>query len=305
MEPDEMPETADYTPMSLGTTAPPRPSEPVRADLAGRSHPGKVRPRNEDHFLIVRFGRFLQTLATNLADGMVPRDHEDSGYGMIVADGMGGMSAGETASRMAITRLIRLALETPDWILSTDEPRVEEVVARAAGRFRDVNETIVDQAQHQPGLAGMGTTLTLAQSFGTNLLIAHVGDSPAYLLRRDELHKLTRLHTLSQAMADLGEIPAGDVARHRFRHVLTHAIGIQGAGGEPEIRRFQLADGDRLLICTDGLTDMVDDATIAAELSRRAPADVTCQALVDLALEGGGRDNVTVIVADYRVPDEA
>src|SRR5262245_40564537 len=86
MEPDEMLETADYTPTALGATAAPRPSKSVRADLAGRSHPGKVRPNNEDHFLIVRFGRFLQTLATNLADGLVPSDHADSGYGLIVAD---------------------------------------------------------------------------------------------------------------------------------------------------------------------------------------------------------------------------
>jgi serine/threonine protein phosphatase PrpC len=304
MKPNEMPETVDYIPTSHGEPAAPRRSESVRAELAGQSHPGKVRPNNEDHFLIVRFGRFLQTIATNLADdGTVPRDHEDSGYGMVVADGMGGMAAGETASRMAINLFIRLALETPDWILSTEEPMDVEVVARTAGRFRDVNETIIDQAQLQPGLAGMGTTLTLALSFGTNLLIAHVGDSPAYLLRRDELHKLTRIHTLSQAMAELGEIPAGDVATHRFRHILTRAIGIHGVGGVPETRRFQLADGDRLLVCTDGLTDMVDDATIAAELRRRAPADETCQALIDLALEGGGRDNITVTVADYRVAD--
>src|SRR3954471_5841118 len=107
-----MQETADYAPTSLGATAAPRPSGSVRAELAGRSHPGKVRPNNEDHFLIVRFGRFLRTIATNLADGLVPRDHEDSGYGMLVADGMGGMAAGETASRMAIAHLVRLALET-------------------------------------------------------------------------------------------------------------------------------------------------------------------------------------------------
>src|SRR4051794_11274542 len=115
MKPDEMEETADFPPMSLGETAASRRSGSVRAELAGRSHPGKVRPNNEDHFLIVRFGRFLQTIATNLEDGLVPRDHEDPGYAMIVADGMGGMAAGETASRMAISHLVRLALETPDW----------------------------------------------------------------------------------------------------------------------------------------------------------------------------------------------
>ena len=236
---------------------------------------------------------------------MVPPDHEDTGYGMIVADGMGGMAAGEVASRMAITLLIELVLETPDWILAPDEAQMEEVIARAAGRFRDVNEAVVEQARHDPGLAGMGTTLTMALSLGTDLLIAHVGDSPAYLFRQGELHKLTRDHTLAQEMADRGQISAGDVARHRFRHVLTHAIGIRGAGGEPEIRRLRLADGDRLLLCTDGLTDMVDDATIAAELRRQASSAETCQALVDLALDRGGKDNVTVVVADYRVSDKA
>ena len=148
----------------------------------------------------------------------------------------------------------------------------------------------------------MGTTLTMALSLGTDLLIAHVGDSPAYLLRRGELHRLTRDHTLAQEMADHGQISARDVASHRYRHVLTHAIGIQGAGGEPEIRRFRLADGDRLLLCTDGLTDMVDDATIAAELRRRASSAEACRALIDLALDRGGRDNVTVVVAGYQGP---
>src|SRR3954471_7948452 len=109
-----MQETADYAPTSLGATAAPRPSESVRADLAGRSHQGKVRPNNEDHFLIVRFGRFLQTLSSNLPDGLVPSEHTDAGYGLVVADGMGGKAAGEVASRMAITLLLEHAIATPD-----------------------------------------------------------------------------------------------------------------------------------------------------------------------------------------------
>ena len=148
----------------------------------------------------------------------------------------------------------------------------------------------------------MGTTLTVALSLGPDLTVAHVGDSRVYLLRRGALHRLTRDHTLAQELADLGEIPAGDVATHRLRHVLTQAIGVWEAGGEPEVRRFRLADGDRLLLCTDGLTEMVDDATIAAELGRdRSAADIG-QALIDLALARGGRDNVTVVVAGYRIP---
>ena len=94
-----------------------------------------------------------------------------------------------------------------------------------------MNEAIVEQARHDPGLAGMGTTLTMALSLGTDLLIAHVGDSPAYLFRQGELHKLTRDHTLAQEMADRGQISARDAASHRYRHVLTQAIGIRGGRG--------------------------------------------------------------------------
>jgi protein phosphatase len=279
-----------------------RSSASIQADLAGQSHQGKVRPNNEDHFLIVRFGRFLQTLSTNLPDRHVPPDHGETGYGLIVADGMGGMAAGEAASRMAITFLIELALATPDWILAPDEALMAEVTARAAGRFRDVNQAIVEQARHDPRLRGMGSTLTMAMSLGTDLLIAHIGDSPAYLFRQGELHKLTRDHTLAQEMADSAQIPAREFASHRYRHVLTHALGMQGAGDEPDIRRLRLADGDRLLLCTDGLTAMADDATIGAELRRQASSGEACRALVELALDRGGGDNVTVVVAGYRIP---
>jgi protein phosphatase len=303
MNPRELSDTDEYTPPPSGAiTQAQRASTSVQIDLAGQSHQGKIRRNNEDHFLIVRFGRFLQTLSSNLPDGLVPHDHTDAGYGLIVADGMGGMAAGEVASQMAITLLIELALETPDWILAPDESLVEERITRAVMRFRKVNEAIVEQARHDPSLAGMGTTLTLALTFGTDLLIAHVGDSPVFLSRQGALHKLTRDHTLAQEMAGPGQSGARDVSSQRYRHVLTHAIGIQGAGSEPEIRRFRLADGDRLLVCTDGLTEMVDEATIAAELRRPVSSGEVCQALIGLALDHGGKDNVTVVVASYRIP---
>ena len=302
MDFDELSDTAEYAPPPPGAaTQTPRPSTSVQVDLAGQSHQGKIRPNNEDHFLIVRFGRFLQTVSTNLPDGDAPPDHGETGYGLIVADGMGGKAAGEVASRAAIARLIELTLETPDWILTPDDALMEEVINRFARRFRDVNEAVVEQARHDPRLARMGTTLTMALSLGTDLLLAHVGDSPAYLSRRGELHKLTRDHTLAQELADLGLTSERDVAWCYYRTALTRAIGIPGAGDESDIRRLRLADGDRLLLCTDGLTDMVDEATIGAELGRQATSAEACRALIDLALDRGGRDNVTVVVAGYRI----
>src|SRR5262245_5269974 len=201
---------------------------------------------------------------------------------------------------MTITLFDVLVLETPDWILGRDEPYVSEVLDRTARRFDGVNQAILEQAESRSGLKGMGTTLTVACSLGADLIIAHVGDSPIYLARRGELHKLTRDHTLAADLERRGSAPASTKSS-RFHHVLTHAIGIEGTGGEPDIDRLQLDDGDRLLLCTDGLTDMVDDATIAAELQRERSADEACQALVDRALEGGGKDNVTVVVAGYRI----
>jgi PPM family protein phosphatase len=295
-------DTADYAPVpSPGPMRTPTPSNlSVQVDLAARTHPGKLRPNNEDNFLVIRFGRFLETMFTSVPDDQMPKDYRNVGYGMVVADGMGGMAAGEIASRMAINLLVNLVLDTPDWILELDEPHVSEVIDRTARRFMDVNQAIIEQAESQSGLKGMGTTLTMACSLGMDVIIAHVGDSPIYLARQGELHKLTRDHTLAEDLARRGSSPATAIPT-RYRHVLTHAIGIAGTGGDPDIDRLHLDDGDRLLLCTDGLTGMVDDATIAAELQRDRSADETCQALVDRALEGGGKDNVTVVVAGYRM----
>jgi PPM family protein phosphatase len=218
-----------------------------------------------------------------------------------VADGMGGAAAGEVASRLALTTLLKLVLDTPDWIFRFEDPEVQEVLDRTARRFREVNAAVLAQARRDPNLAGMGTTLTLAWNLGVNFFIAHVGDSRGYLFRQGRLYQLTRDHSIAQALADHGMIKPEEVATHRLRHVLTHAIGAE-SGDNPVIQRLKLADGDRILVCTDGLTDMVDDAAIAAQFGRQASAAEMCQSLIDLALQGGGKD-ITVVVADYRIPE--
>ncbi len=155
----------------------------VEVDLGGLSHPGKVRTSNEDYFLISRFGRSLQTLLTNLPPGQVADRSAEIGYGMVVADGMGGHAAGEVASRTAISTLWDLVLQTPDWILRLDEERAREVLRRMEQRFRRIKDALAEQAQDDPDLAGMGTTLTLAASLGLEVFIVHIGDWPAYRVR--------------------------------------------------------------------------------------------------------------------------
>jgi protein phosphatase len=148
----------------------------------------------------------------------------------------------------------------------------------------------------------MGTTLTVACSLGPELYLGHVGDSRAYLLRAGVLTRLTRDHTYAQALADCGHISQDEVAAHRLRHVLTRVIGRHGGRVEADVSRVRLADGDRLLLCTDGLHDLVSGETIRDLLAYVGTAAAACDALIDAALRSGGRDNVTVVVAGYRFP---
>ena len=277
----------------------------VEVELAGRSDPGRVRRNNEDHFLIARFERTMKTIGSNLPEGEVEPHYAESAYGILVADGVGGAAGGEVASRTAIRTLIDLVLDTPDWTMPFDEPLAERVLRRMETRFQKIREALVDRARAEPTLRGMGTTLTLAASLGPELLTAHVGDSRAYLFHKGRLQALTHDQTLAQSLADAGAIPQADVAHHPSRHVLTSALASRGAFARVELRRLRLEDGDRLLLCSDGLTEMVSESDIASVVASAASCDAACNRLVDLALDAGGKDNVTVVLAQYRIPPEA
>jgi protein phosphatase len=284
----------------------PRPlSSLVRVHFGARSEVGKVRPTNEDHYLVSCYARSMRTLTTNLPDGLVPLRFDENGYLMVVADGMGGMAAGELASSMAIAIGINLSLENPTWILKVTAPGAEELMERVRERFRTIDDMLTKRARADASLHGMGTTLTAAISVGADLFLFHVGDSRVYLLRDGDLHRLTRDHTLAQALADAGRITPEEVSTHHARHILTKFIGGHSGRVDAQVEHLPLADGDRLLLCTDGLTEMVTDAQIAGVLRRVEDADEAAQALVDLALEGGGRDNVTVVLARYVIPEAA
>jgi protein phosphatase len=277
-------------------------SAEAEVDVAALSDRGLVRPNNEDHFLTVRIGRSWQTLQSNLPPDHVPGRSEEAGYGLLVADGMGGAAGGEHASRVAIATLVSLALHTPDWIFSTGEQETEQVIERMSERYRRIDATLRAQGKEDPSLSGMGTTMTLACSLGTNLIVGHIGDSRAYLFRDGMLYQLTRDHTLVQALVDAGRITPEQAAKHPYRHMLTRYLGGGKDGVGADFQRASLADDDQLLLCTDGLTEMVDGPTIAATLAGTATARAACEALVGLALKKGGKDNVTVALARYRFP---
>ena len=283
---------------------PPSYSSLVRIDVAALSHRGHVRPNNEDHFFVTRLGRTLETLITSLPEGAVPNLAEEVNYVMIVADGMGGHAAGEVASRMAISAIVSIALELPDWIFKLNEEYARKIEQRTRSRVREVGAMLIERGRRDPALSGMGTTLTAVRSLGRDLLITHVGDSRAYLLRAGHLHRLTRDHTYAQLLVDIGQLASAELAQPQHRHVLTNALGGSNTDVQVDVDLMELTDGDRVLLCSDGLTDMVDDETITGIVMDAPGAREACERLVQCALDNGGRDNVTVIVAGYRLPRE-
>ncbi len=274
----------------------------VDIDAFGLSDPGKVRENNEDHFLIARYGRFLEHVQSNLPADDASARHELIGHALLVADGLGGHAAGEAASKAAIEILLGLATDTPDWIFRLDDRQLAtEVEHRMEQRIEQISRTMTEQANADPSLRGFGTTLTVARGVGKRWFVTHVGDSRAYRFRQGALLQLTHDHTVAQELADAGLVEQEQLARHRFRNHLTRLLGDDMEHVTPQIRPFIVEDRDSLLLCSDGLTDMIDEKTIAGILAREQPADACCRQLVDLALEAGGKDNITVIVARIRM----
>ena len=273
-------------------------NKPLDFEVGAVTHEGLVRENNEDSYLVMRFGRSLETVSTNLDEHLLAQNYNVTGYGLLVADGMGGEAGGEVASRLALTKLVELIVDTSDWIMALERDRdVATVLKRMTERFFQIDEILREEAKFDATLRGMGTTLTVAGILGNNLVFGHVGDSRAYLLRGTTLEQLTTDHTLAQALIDAGVANRDDPAPRSMRHVLTAAIGSLGERIEPQVQRSKLCVGDQVLLCTDGLTEMVDDNLIANVLLEAESAQSACQSLVDLALATGGVDNVTAVVA--------
>jgi protein phosphatase len=299
-------ETAEFrcvvSPSARETTQVKPESMSVRAEFGALSHAGKVRSNNEDHFLVFRVGRDQEALLTNIPADQLPKPTGEAGYSMIVADGMGGMAAGEVASRLAITTALKLVHRSPKWGFKINQKEARELFGRINDYLREIDRTLTERGYADPRLFGMGTTLTAAFSMGVDLFIIHLGDSRAYLFRNGELRLLTKDHTMAQAMADAGYIAPEEVRRHAKRNTLTNYLGGRHGKVKADLRWLRLTDGDRLLLCTDGLNDMVEDRSIARILHEHDRPGDAAQALLDAALEQGGKDNVTVVVARYRVP---
>ena len=226
---------------------------------------GHVRSANEDSFLL-RPGLYA------------------------VCDGMGGARAGEVASQMACLGLLNV---DP---LSAGEDELRQAIIGA-------NRAIVQRSSSEGELLGMGTTLTAVLVKDGTLLLAHVGDSRAYLLHEGSLTQVTSDHSWVGEMVRRGELTLAEAARHPHRSVITRALGTD-VEVYPDVAEVPVVAGDRVMLCSDGLSGMVDDKAIAQIMKRSTDPQATAQSLVDAALANGGDDNVTVVVVDVEAGGE-
>jgi len=283
----------------------PPPSATVQVAFGADSRRGRSRMVNEDHYLVIRLGRHQSTLLTSLPEALIGKPFDEYGYAMVVADGLGGTGAGQTASRLALTTLLHLVRHFGKWNLRIDHQIAQEIMGRAEMFYRQVDRTLVNDAV-TASMPTLQTTLTAVFGAGRDLFFAHVGHSRAYLFRERQLMRLTRDHTIrgaQESTVPLAPLVDVNLVAQDLRHVLTNAIGMRGFTGPTiDLERFQLADKDTVLVCTNGLTDTVDEPAICTVLASQGSPDDKCRALVELALASGADDDVTALVAEYSVP---
>jgi protein phosphatase len=205
----------------------------------------------------------------------------------LVADGLGGHTAGQVASGLAAQAVVN-ALATLEGTTATLSEKLRIAVTAA-------NREVFSTAESKRELAGMGTTLVALLARGERVALAHVGDSRAYLVRSGKIRQLTHDHSLVAELVRRREIPAHAAHQHPHRHVLTRALGVRRTV-EPDLAELTPVAGDLFVLCSDGLTGHVGDEEIATEVSRDPDLDAACGRLVDLANSRGGEDNITLVV---------
>jgi protein phosphatase len=268
---------------------------PIKVEFGAASHVGLVRPSNEDHFAVIRRGRTQEILLTNVQADQTASSADES-YCFVVADGMGGAAAGETASRVAIQKAFELTDQASSWVMRLRSLAAHQLQERIDAYVSQVHRTLREMGEADPDLAGMGTTWTSIYVVGHNAIVVHIGDSRAYLWRNDLLRQITRDQTMAQVLIDSG-VP--EEQTKGVRHILTNTLGGKNQVVVPRVGHVAIQGGDRMLLCTDGLTDAVSPHEIGDVLTSFVDPQAACDALIHAALDHGGKDNITVVLADF------
>ncbi len=211
----------------------------------------------------------------------------------IVADGMGGHAAGDQASKIAVKTITEI-LDGYDFQAEDGESgmSIEELVRYA---LQEANEQILLASLSNQHLQGMGTTAIVAVESQGKLYLGHVGDSRTYLVRNQKISQITEDHSVVQQLVKAGAISEAEAEVHPYKNVITRCLGMQ-ANVEPDTLEMVLEPGDRILMCSDGLSNMVSDSTMEQLINDSESPEETCQKLIDLANENGGTDNITAVL---------
>jgi len=218
----------------------------------------------------------------------------DESFGMAVADGMGATSRGDLASRLAIRTAWELAGRTTSWVMKLADLNMQELSERVEGFTYIMQKAFEEEAEANPEFADSGTTWTCAYFVSSFAVIANIGDSPCLLWRDGSIGHISTEHTVEQAFVAAGMQP--EIAG-RYRHMLTRCFAANSRDARPDVHHVQLQPKDQLLLCTDGLTDLVGLDSIAQCLNESPSAQLACDELIELALAAGGKDNVTAVLA--------
>ena len=267
-------------------------------DLFGLTHPGKIRRENQDQFLVSTVHQQVVVHGTSLPDvDRLPLRGERLATLLMVADGVGG-GAGGAASRLAVESIMRYVSDTMLCFHAAGRSAEKEFFDALKAAALHAHDAVRAEAATREGIRSMATTLTLALVVLPTMYVTQVGDSRCYYFIDGTLHRVTRDQTLAQDLVDKGALPAERAAASPFSSVLASSIG--GREAMPEVTRVDMRRGCIVLLCSDGLTKHVEEKEIEERLRRLESSEQVTRALLDLTLERGGSDNVTVIVGRAR-----
>jgi PPM family protein phosphatase len=260
----------------------------------GMSDTGLRRPHNEDHFVVVDLTQKVFAVRNNTALPHSLSQHVGRhGTLLAVADGVGGYAGGELASQIAVE-----AMAEALWSLVDADPTATSLLGTAMEEAHDSIRRAAERHTHYPNMASTLTALHITAD--GRLIVGQIGDSRAYLWRDRQLIALTEDQTIVQYLQKSGLLNECEIARHPYRHIILQALG-QDHPVQPDVRTYRCQDGDRLLLCTDGLSSYVHPGRLEVIMAQADDEYTTCQALIQEANAHGGPDNITVLVASLAV----
>lgn len=266
----------------------------IRVSVFGMSDMGRVRKNNEDNFVVCN----LTSGEICLMPPVRTHDLGPRGTLFMVADGMGGEASGEVASQICSTTVPKRLYDNLKSVGAASETNFVLLLREA---IEYANQIIFQKAQSEATFKGMGTTTTAAAALGNCLFVGQVGDSRAYLIRNRQMVQLTRDQTFLSYLEDIGaELPT-EPEKDSRKSILTQAVG-SSESVDVKVTYTHLRQGDAILLCSDGLYNMAKAEEMRAILADSQPLPEKCKALIARALEGGGTDNITVILAEFEGP---